>query len=249
MFYKGKTVVITGGGSGFGELLAGAYAAEDADVVITGRNVEALDRVAGTSENIRWIRMDVTDEKSVDHGIGGLDNLHCLIANAGVLEAAPIAKSTVEDWDYLVNTNARGTWLSFRAAVRKMKKHSGCSLMSISSMAAFGPHDGLGLYCVSKAADSAVTKAFAHEYAPHGITANAICPGPMQGTMVERGAARRAAADPTINVDGARAQMAAMNATGELVDPGNVVGMALFLSGPNARHFTGMEIPVGNLHP
>ena len=127
--------------------------------------------------------MDVNDEKSVNEVFAKVDNLYgevsILINNAGIAISKSSLKSTMDDWDSVMNTNLRGVFLCSKIFAKYLvnKKSSG-KIVNISSIAAekvLGNY--LSSYCASKAAVSHLTRTLAYEYAKYNIQVNAIAPG------------------------------------------------------------------------
>jgi len=136
------------------------------------------------------VKVDINDEKSVEDMIATVfDKYHgidILVNNAGIIDSKPIPDMLVEDWDRVLNTNLRGTFLCSRAAIREMIKKKSGRIVNISSMA--GQVGGLKVspdYSASKAGIICLSKSFARYGAQYGINVNTICPGFIETEMTK----------------------------------------------------------------
>jgi NAD(P)-dependent dehydrogenase (short-subunit alcohol dehydrogenase family) len=188
--FEGKVVAITGSGSGMGREAARMIAAEGGSVVVSdvleNRAKEAADLIQSEGGKAVGIRADVTSQDDMDllvktavDNFGRLDAMH---ANAGIPEPTfgtglRVHEASADDWDKIMNVNGRGIFLAFRSAVTQMLKQGGGGvLLSTTSASGSFMYPGFPLYGASKFAGNGITKAFAVEYGPHGIRANAMAP-------------------------------------------------------------------------
>ncbi len=182
---EGRRVIITGGASGMAAALVGAFAREGAKVVsmdlneTEGAKVAEAANGAGPGE-ASFIRCDVTQRASVEAAfaeatkrLGGLD---VLINAAGVAPFAPSHLMTDEQWDFVLDVNAKGTFLTNQAAFPHLKEKGG-RIINFASGAGAGGYPGKAHYAASKAAVLGWTRSIAREWGRYGITANSICPG------------------------------------------------------------------------
>lgn len=177
---NGKTAVVTGGNSGIGQAVALRLAQEGAKVMIVGRNEHTLQQTAAMHDNIIWQAADITDSRAVAEMIadvrerfGGLD---VLVNNAGVAPNTPFADLDMAQYDLIFNLNVRALIDITRQALPLLKKSKG-TVINISSGAAHSPQPMTSVYCASKAAVSALTKALAKELITDGIRVNAVSAG------------------------------------------------------------------------
>lgn len=186
----GKTALITGATSGFGERFARVLAARGAKVVITGRRQARLnelkEQLVADGGEVLAVPLDVTDEgsissclKEVHQAFGSVD---ILINNAGMNVDRPIIDLATEDYDRIISTNMRSVFLISREVGRQMidRGYEDAAFGTIINIASMGAHKvlpGLTAYCASKAAVVAMTKGMAREWARYNINVNAICPG------------------------------------------------------------------------
>jgi NAD(P)-dependent dehydrogenase (short-subunit alcohol dehydrogenase family) len=181
----GRTAVVVGGTSGIGRAIAIGLADAGADVVATGRRRSHVDEVAGAIEarGRRTLRLpaDVADSASLatlrDEVLSVLGRIDIVVVAAGVTKRVPTLQMTDEDWQRIVDTNLTGTLRTYRTFAPPMiERHAG-RLIGIASLASFvGLHE-VAAYTATKAGVAGLTRALAVEWAPHGITVNAIAPG------------------------------------------------------------------------
>ena len=177
---KGKRVLVSGGGSGFGRAMAVAFAAEGARVAVCGRRAGKLAETAkAAGGKVLVLAADVGDPRaaaglmeSLDKEWGGLD---VLVNNAGTLKSGPLVGYPLEHWKATLDTNLTGPFLLTNAALGLMKE--GGRVVNITSGLGFFPMSPYNAYCVSKAALNMLGRAFAQELAGRGILVNTVDPG------------------------------------------------------------------------
>lgn len=188
----GKTAFITGASSGLGHRFALTLARAGARVALAARRVERLEALAqeieGFGGRALCFELDVTDDSNVNDVVDSAENelgaITVVVNNAGVALPKPAANHTVEDYDFILDTNLKGAWLVATATGRRMIQHGhGGAIVNIASIAAFKVMPGLSLYAMSKAGVVQMTKALALEWARHGIRVNAIAPGYIETEM------------------------------------------------------------------
>ncbi len=185
MRLEGKTAIVTGSGSGFGEGIAKIFAREGAAVVVNDVNVEGGERVAGEISagggTASFLRADVTNAEDVqalvDHAVSTHGGLHILINNAGLAhKRKSMLEVTEDELDRILAVNVKGLFHTANAAVPAMRAGGGGSIVNIASTAAVRPRPGLTWYNASKGAVTTLTKSMAVELAPDGIRVNAVNP-------------------------------------------------------------------------
>lgn len=182
----GKVAVVTGASSGLGERFAELLSGAGAAVALAARRTDRLSalagRINGAGGKAITVKLDVNDYDNIQAAfaeiaekLGGVD---ILINNSGVNKQGRIVDVTPEDFDFTMNTNAKGAFFVAQAAARDMiaKKKPG-RIINIASVAGLKVLSQLSVYCMSKAAVVQMSKAMALEWARYGINTNAICPG------------------------------------------------------------------------
>ncbi|MBV0891539.1 SDR family oxidoreductase [Paracoccus sp. Z118] len=178
---RGKTALITGASGGLGAHFAGVLARAGARVTLGARRADKLaDVVAGLTaagHEAEAVDLDVTDEKGIA-ALFARQRFDIVINNAGISGAGMAIDMPAEEWDRVIDTNLRGSFLVAQAAARAMRKaESGGSIVNIASILGLRVGGAVIAYTTSKAAVVQMTKALALEWARFGIRVNALCPG------------------------------------------------------------------------
>jgi NAD(P)-dependent dehydrogenase (short-subunit alcohol dehydrogenase family) len=204
---QGRTVLVTGAGSGIGRETALLAARRGADLVICDvddaglADVEASARIAGRSVLARHVdvadRDQMRDFAEAVHGETGPVDL--LVNNAGVGLAAGFLDTELEDWDWIVPINLMGVVHGCHFFVPKMvQRGTGGHVVNLSSMAGFHATPALVAYTATKFAVLGLSEALREELRPHGIGVTAICPGIINTPITRNARARGAGADPKV---------------------------------------------------
>jgi NAD(P)-dependent dehydrogenase (short-subunit alcohol dehydrogenase family) len=178
-----KTAFVTGGGSGIGLAIVRALADRDWQVAVCGRDLTKLDRAVASLSPARVMitPADVSREDDVARWVDAarrrFGSPDVLVNNAGVYEEAEIAALPTEQWDRVVGTNLRGTFLCTRAVLPLMQTRGGGYVINIASISGKRGLAGMGAYTASKFGVMGLTDCLRHEGAAHHIRATAICPG------------------------------------------------------------------------
>ena len=192
---KGKVVLITGATVGIGRATALAFAKEGARLVVAGRREveghQLVEELRGMGAEAEFVRTDVRNEEEirgvVERAVSRFGRLDAAVNNAGVEgERTPITEHTAETLAKIFDTNVVGTLLSMKYELRVMIPQGSGSIINLSST--FGQRGGAGYsaYVASKHAIEGFTKAAALEVAAHGIRVNAVAPGPIETSMLDR---------------------------------------------------------------
>jgi 3-hydroxybutyrate dehydrogenase len=237
----GKQVLITGGGSGAGENLALGFAAAGARVVITGRGLDALERVAAQAKGIRAVQGDVTDEASVKAMFAQAGPCDIVIANAGQAASALMSRTTLEEWNQMIAVNLTGVFLTLREGLLQMKGWG--RLISVASTAGLKGYAKIAPYAAAKHGVVGMTRSLALEVARGPITVNALCPGFLETPMTDRSIGIIAEKTGR-SLSDSRAALEAMSPQNRLIHPSEVTAAALWLCGPGSEGINGQAIAI-----
>ncbi len=191
----GKIALVTGGGTGMGRTDCLLLAAQGASVIVTGPDGKICDDVArdivAKGGKATALALDVTDplaiERAFDEAVDTFGRLDILVNNAGIFKPKPALDLTDADWDETLSVNLKGQFLCARRAAKEMRKNGWGRIVNISSIASGGA--GIGFagaahYTASKGGIIGMTETLAAEWAPYGITVNAVAPGAIDTPMV-----------------------------------------------------------------
>ncbi len=203
----GRVALVTGSGQGIGMATAMALAAQGADLAIVDFDAARAETAAGHvrkhgKKRVLALSADVTDEGQVtqlfDRCVGELGRLDILVNNVGGSggSAIPLEKMSLEVWDRVLNFNIRSAFLCSRAAIPYLKRQGG-RVVLLSSMAGTSRSViGGVVYATAKSAILGFTRQLAQELGPAGITVNAVAPGIILTSRVEKAFA----AHPTVSL-------------------------------------------------
>jgi NAD(P)-dependent dehydrogenase (short-subunit alcohol dehydrogenase family) len=230
-----RFALITGAGNGIGAVIARAAAARGYQVGVLDREAEAAVRVADSLPGAIALVADVTDEDTIEAALdrlGGPPDL--VVNNAGVVNFGPLLDQTGRDWRDVVEVNLTGTFLTARAAARRMLAVGGGSIVNMTSMNGVAPGPNAGAYGATKAAVALLTQQMAIEWGPGGVRVNAVAPGLILAGMSE----------PIYADDEFRARRESKVPLGRLGTAEEVADVVLFLASPEAAYVTGQNIVV-----
>jgi 3-oxoacyl-[acyl-carrier protein] reductase len=191
---EGRIAVVTGAASGIGKGIAIAFAREGADIVVADKVDEsgAAEVIAGIRAHGReplFVHVDVADETSVNRmaamSLAHFGRVDILVNNAGIFTESLLEKMSVDDWDRVVDTNLRGTFLCTRALINQMLERGDGRIINIASQLGQIGGGSVSHYAASKAGVIGLTKSLAREVASRGVLVNAIAPGPIETPLLD----------------------------------------------------------------
>jgi len=240
---SGKVALVTGASRGIGEAIARAYAAAGAAVVLASRTQEALDRVAaaireegGTALPVACHTGDGEQvEALVERTVSELGGIDVLVNNAGTNpHFGPLLSADESHWQKTLDVNLLGYFRLAKACVPAMAARKRGKIVNVASIIGHTPHPGLGVYAVSKAGVLMLTRVLALELAPEGIQVNALAPGIIKTRFSE------ALWKEPERSRGFLRQIPA----GRFGEPGDLLGLALYLASPASEYTTGQVFTV-----
>ena len=185
-----KIALITGATAGIGEATAELFAREGYDLVLTGRRKERLDHVAHRlnkkyNVDVATSPFDVRDRHEVVDTLNGLPakwkKVNVLVNNAGLSQGLdPIDKGDYDDWDRMIDTNVKGLLYVSKIVANWMIDHGHGHIINIGSIAGKEVYANGNVYCASKHAVDALSKAMRIDLLPHGIKVTAVHPGAVE---------------------------------------------------------------------
>jgi 3-oxoacyl-[acyl-carrier protein] reductase len=191
---SGKAAIVTGASRGIGREIALLFAAEGAKLALTARKLDALEPVkkeilAGGGEEPLCFAADVQNaekvEELVDKTLDKYERVDILVNNAGVTRDGLFIRMTEADWDEVVNTNLKGTFLCMRAVSKVMMKQRYGKIINMASVVGLIGNAGQANYAASKAGIIALTKSAAKELGSRNVLINAIAPGFIDTDMTQ----------------------------------------------------------------
>jgi NADP-dependent 3-hydroxy acid dehydrogenase YdfG len=182
---SGQVALITGASSGIGQAVARAFLAEGADLLVVARREDRLLELRGEALRagrrcktvVGDVREEGTAERAVQAAVRELGRLDILVNNAGIGIYKNLVETSAEDYDAMMNTNMRSTFLFTRHVVPVLLERGAGTIINVASMAGVMGFPGEAVYCASKFAQVGFTQALDRELRPRGIKVGAVCPG------------------------------------------------------------------------
>ncbi len=238
----GKVALVTGAARGIGAATARLLASEGAAVTVTDVNetegVSVADEITSDGGRARFVRLDVS---SADHWasavaatVDAYGRLDVLVNNAGIYSASTVEETSTDQWDAIMETNAKGSLLGIQAALPALRKSGGGCIVNISSITGLVGREIGGAYGASKAAVRLLTKYAAVQHAQHAVRVNSIHPGAVDTQMIAA----------NISSPEGRANSVSRIPMGRLGSVDDVANAVLFLASDEASYITGAELVI-----
>jgi 3-oxoacyl-[acyl-carrier protein] reductase len=235
-----QIAVVTGAGRGIGRAIALKFASEGADVACVSRTAENSEKVANEVRALgrkAWAyALDVADAAAVTAAAEKIlfeaGRVDILVNNAGITRDGLMMRISEADWDAVLDTNLKGTFLFTKAFSRSFIKQRSGRIINVASISGLMGNAGQSNYAASKAGVLGFTKSVARELASRGITVNALAPGFIETDMT------------AVLNEQIRAQLLKAIPMSSFGQPEDIAHAALFLASPAARYITGQVLTV-----
>jgi NADP-dependent 3-hydroxy acid dehydrogenase YdfG len=181
-----KIVFVTGATAGFGKAIAEIFSKNGYDIIINGRRKERLNELEKelrkNGADVLQLAFDVRDKQAVKQAVESLSgkwqNITILVNNAGLAQGLNLIQDgEIEDWDTMIDTNVKGLLYVSRAVMPLLIKTGNAHVFNIGSIAGKEVYQKGNVYCATKHAVDAITKAMRIDMLEHGIKVTGICPG------------------------------------------------------------------------
>ena len=237
---ENQIAVVTGAGRGIGRAIALKFAAEGADVVCVSRTQENSEKVASEIRALgrkTWAHaVDISDSAAVgvaaEKILAECGRVDILVNNAGVTRDGLLMRMSDADWDAVLDTNLKGTFLVTKAFTRAFVKQRSGRIINVASIIGLIGNAGQANYAASKAGLIGFTQSVARELASRGITVNALAPGFIETDMT------------AVLSNDLKAELLKKIPLNSLGQPDDIANAALFLASPGARYITGQVLTV-----
>ena len=238
---QGKVALVTGANTGLGQGIALALAEAGADIAAAGIAPPTETEAMVTALGRRFVAIQANlsslepIERIVQETLGGLGGLDILVNNAGLIRRADAVDFSEQDWDDVMNVNLKVLFFLSQATARRMiADQRGGKIINTASMLSYQGGIRVPSYTASKSGVAGLTKLMANEWAPHGITANAIAPGYFATANTH-----------DLRQDPVRsAEILGRIPAGRWGDPSDLGGAAVFLASSASDYVQGAILPV-----
>jgi NAD(P)-dependent dehydrogenase (short-subunit alcohol dehydrogenase family) len=236
--FAGKSVIVTGGGSGIGRATVLAFADEGANLIVGDLNTEQGEAVAAQARargaKAHFLKVDVAKAADCAALVAQAETLYgrldVAFNNAGInIRVAPIEEIEEPEWQRMLAVNLTGVYLAMKHQIPAMKRAGGGAIINTASVGGVIGTAGVSTYCATKHAVLGLTKSVALECVKDNIRVNAICPGATRTAMLEE----------WFRNPGVEEAVVAANPIGRIAAPEEMARVVLFLASPDASYVVG----------
>ncbi|WP_432710152.1 SDR family NAD(P)-dependent oxidoreductase [Pedobacter sp.] len=241
---KGKSAVITGGGSGIGRAIAMLFASRGAQVHIleldASSAIETVNDIKLAQGQAQSYSCDVSSQQRVHETFKEISNIDVLVNNAGIAHIGKADTTSEEDFIRVFNVNVKGAYNCLHAAIPMMKKNGGGVILNMASIAATVGITDRFAYSMSKGAIAAMTLSVARDYIDDHIRCNSISPARVHTPFVDGFIAKNYAGKEQETFE----KLSASQPIGRMGKPEEVASLALYLCSDEAGFVTGNDYPL-----
>lgn len=241
---KGKSAIITGGGSGIGKAISVLFAKQGAHVHIIELNVDAakqaLDEINAAGGQATIYGCDVSNQVQVLDVFNQIGSIDILVNNAGIAHIGKAENTSEEDFTRVFNVNVKGAYNCLYAAIPALKKSDSAVILNMASIAALVGITDRFAYSMSKGAVYAMTLSVARDYMADGIRCNSISPARVHTPFVDGFIAKNYAGQETEIFE----KLSKSQPIGRMGKPEEVASLALYLCSDEAGFVTGNDYPL-----
>lgn len=236
-----RTAIVTGAASGIGAATAQLFLEKSMQLVLVDSSMENLEQMVlemnATSSNVQTVIGDVSKEevcrRVVETAMERFGSIEVLVNSAGIIHREPTEETSLEAWNQVMATNLTAAFLMIKHVLPVMRAVRSGTVVNVASRAAKKPHPNASpSYGASKAGLIYLTRHIALEFAAHGITANAVCPGPVDTEMFQKIDSRR------------RQHITDQIPLGRAASPWEVAELILYLSSTSSHYITGEAVNI-----
>ena len=188
---KNKNIIVTGATGGIGNSIIKKMYENGANVLASGTNIEKLEKIKKTFNNVKILSFDISQSDSIENFIEDASkelgaSLDCIVNNAGITQDNLAIRMSLDEWKKVIDINLTSTFLMCKFAIKKMLKNKKGKIINISSVVGHTGNLGQSNYTASKAGIVAMSKSLAIEYAKKNININCISPGFIKTAMTDK---------------------------------------------------------------
>jgi NAD(P)-dependent dehydrogenase (short-subunit alcohol dehydrogenase family) len=245
-----QRVLVTAGASGIGREIARSFIEAGASVFVCDIDEKGLAQLEQDMPGVRTATCDMGNRSAIERmmrdGIAALGGLDVLVNNVGIAgPTAPVESYDPAEWDKVVTVNLTGTFDATRLAIPHLRRSAAGVIINMSSVAGRFGYANRSAYSATKWAIIGFTKTLAIELGEAGIRANAILPGAVAGSRIEKVFEGRAKATAQ-SLEQVRAAAMTNQSIKRLVEPRDIAALAVFLASDSAKSISGQALPIDN---
>jgi len=251
---ENKVALVTGAGRGIGRAISLALAQEGAQLILTGRDLEALNETSRFISNLDIAptplvcKMDLLDSAGITSGIQScleiFGHIDILVNNSGIAgKSAPLWELSEAEWDEGMDTNLKGAFLVSKAVIPSMIERKSGSIIFIGSITGKRPLANRSVYAASKLGMVGMMRTLALELGQHGVRVNHISPGFVEGPRLDAVIAQ-VAKNENVSAEEMNEQWREMIPTGKFISPENIAQGVLFFTSERSSGTTGEDLNI-----